>query len=107
MYSCWNQGAGVFDYYEDGRQQASVNAPSPDHIPTRSLGATIDQACWPLPPDAKKVGSGAVAIGRVASKSGGKAVGSIELPSSPIAKAGLLTFAAILAYKYLVKGGKK
>jgi hypothetical protein len=69
-YSVWNQSTGLFDYFEGGREQDKLNAPKPGHIGPRNLGSTIDQAAWPLPAGARKIGSGAVAVGRVA-RSGG------------------------------------
>jgi hypothetical protein len=104
MYSVWQQGRGVFDYFEDRREQPSLNAPAPTHIGHRTLGSTVDQAAWPLPADAKRIGSGPVAIGRIAATKAGGALGDIG--GSPLVKAGLLTVAAILAYKYVVKGGR-
>ncbi len=104
MYSVWNQPAGLFDYYEDSRTQEALNAPVPKHVGNRTLGLTIDQAAWPLPVDARKVGSGDVAIGRVASRGSAPALGDVLGTSSPMVKAGLLLAAAALAYKYVLKG---
>lgn len=104
MYSVWNQGAGVFDYYEDSRTQDTLNAPMPAHVGHRTLGLTVDQAAWPLPADARKVGEGGVAIGRVASRASSRALGDVIGTSNPLVKAGLLLAAAALAYKYVLKG---
>lgn len=106
QWSVWNVGSGVYDYYEDAREPASVNAPAPTHLVHRTLGSTIEQAAWPLPADAKKVGSGPDAIGRVASLKRGGALGEVSL-QSPLVRAGALVGAAILLYKYVVKGGRR
>ena len=98
-YSVWSFGKGAYDYYEDARQPTAQNAPRPGHLANRTLGSTVDQASWPLPADAKLVGSGSVAIGRVASR-GGQALG--DTLSSPLGKAAALLLSAILAYKYLL-----
>lgn len=105
LYSVWNQGVGGYDYFEDGSKQATLNTPAPSHIPSRTLGSTVDQAAWPLPPSAKKVGSGAQAIGRVASRGGGASLGDIV--DGSLAKAGLLAGCAFLLYKYVVKGRRR
>lgn len=77
-YSVWNQRAGMFDYYEGGVEQDKLNTPKPSHIGARNLGSTIDQAAWPLPAGARKIGAGPVAVGRVASRSsGGAGLGDI------------------------------
>ena len=70
IYSVWNQGANAYDYYESSERQHTLNTPSPNHISVKELGATIDQAAWPLPSAARKVGSGKLAKGRVASRGG-------------------------------------
>lgn len=106
QYSVFNVGTGAYDYYEDGREPSSVNTPSPTHVIDRTLGCTVDQAAWPLPADAKKIGTGPVAIGRVASMKRGGALGDVSL-QSPMAKAGVLLGAAILLYKYVVKGKRR
>lgn len=71
IYSVWNQGTNAFDYYEGPSVQKTLNTPVPNHIPHKDLGATIEQSSWPLPSSARKVGSGEMAKGRVASKRGG------------------------------------
>jgi hypothetical protein len=101
-YSVWNVGKSTFDYYEDARVNPSQNTPKPGHLVNRALGSTVDQAAWPLPADARPIGSGDVAIGRVASRgSSSSALGDV-LSQSPLVKAGLLLAAAILAYKYVL-----
>jgi hypothetical protein len=58
IYSVWNQAARQYDYYETSTVQKGANTPAPSHIRAKPLGATIDQAAWPLPAGARKVGSG-------------------------------------------------
>lgn len=106
-YSVWNQGAGLYDYYEDKRQQGTLNAPAPTHIGHRALGSTVTQAAWPLPGDAKKVGQGSVAVGRIAARPETSLLGLGEsFTERPLVKAGLLTTAAILIYKFVVRRPK-
>lgn len=104
IYSVWNQGAGVFDYFEDGALQTQLNVERPTHIAERTLGATVEQAAWPLPAAAKKTGSGAVPVGRIAAKKTGAALAGITDELS-LVKIGLLGLAAYLAVKTL--GPKK
>lgn len=101
-YSVWNFGTASYDYYEDARVSTGQNAPKPGHLVNRTLGSTIDQASWPLPSDAKRIGSGTVAIGRVATRKGAADALGETMLSSPLAKAGALLVSAILAYKYLL-----
>lgn len=104
MYSVFNVGTGLFDYFEDSRALTSTNTPPPSHVSGRELGMTPEQAAWPLPADAKQVGQGEVAIGRVAVRKGAASgLGGILEGSSTATTLGLLV-AAGLAWKYLVKG---
>ena len=70
IYSVWNQGAHKYDYFETATVQKGANTPAPSHIRAEPLGATIDQAAWPLPSSARKIGSGEFAKGRIASRGG-------------------------------------
>lgn len=78
IYSIWNQGQGVYDYYSAGGPQETANAPKPSHLKQSKLGLTPAQASWPLPVGAKKIGSGEFARGRVASSSS-RALGSFGI----------------------------
>ena len=70
IYSVWNQGRGVYDYYQTPEVQEVANAPRPDHLRQTQLGLTPGQAAWPLPAGAQKIGSGEFARGRVAGTGG-------------------------------------
>lgn len=106
LYSVYNFGSSQYDYYETAEPQASLNTEKPSHLRNRTLGATVDQAAWPLPPTAKRIGSGPDAVGRVAVKKTGAALGDIST-DNPLVKGGLLAVAAVLAYKYVVKPGRR
>ncbi len=102
IWSTWNQGLGAFDYFDDGRPQQRLNVEKPSHLVSRTLGSTVDQAAWPLPPHARHIGSGPHAVGRVAVRKGiGVAVGDVS--DSSLVKAGLLVASAVLLWKYVVK----
>ena len=70
-YSVWNTAARAYDYYEAPTASSSVHAGAPPRSSSSSLGATTDEAAWPLPPNATKVGSGEQPEGRIASRNGG------------------------------------
>lgn len=77
IYSVWNQAAQVFDVFEDDRPQAELNAPAPAHLRARTIGATVDQAAWPLPAGARRTGTSHVAVGRIATAAGGAGLGGV------------------------------
>lgn len=75
IYSVWNQAAKAYDYYETPETADTANAPKPQHIPTGTIGATVDQIGWPLPSGAKKIGTGELPEGRIASTTSSVAAG--------------------------------
>lgn len=67
-YSVWNMSTRKYDYYEGGGPSTAIHAGAPPRpVFHNALGATPEQAAWPLPVDAKKVGTGDAAQGRIAS----------------------------------------
>jgi hypothetical protein len=97
----------MFDYYETPTPATSSNVGKPTHLKPRTLGATVEQACWPLPPDARPIGSGDQALGQIAIPAGralgGDAGGAGDLG---LAKGLLLAAAGALAVKYLLPRGR-
>jgi hypothetical protein len=89
LYSVWDPRARAFDYYESKEVQPT-HTPAARHVPTSGLGATPDETAWPLPPAARKIGSGATARGRIATRG----LGAFE-GASPFK---LLALAAVLFY---------
>lgn len=106
IYSVWNQGAGAFDYYQDDRVQAVLNAEAPTHIASRALGSTVEQAAWPLPADARPIGRGDVPMGRVASR-GGQALSGGGDGDLGLVRIGLLLGAFVLARHLLQPRGRR
>lgn len=104
-YSVWNVGTAAFDYYETPEVATSSNTPKPGHLKPRTLGATVEQACWPLPPGAKLIGSGEVAIGKIAIHPSA-ALGATPSDGS-LAKGLLLAVAGALAVKVLLPRGRR
>ena len=99
LYSVWNQPQRRFDYYQTPNPEAEANVESPSHLRNRTLGSTVEQSAWPLPLNARQVGFGDVAKGRVAS-AGGSALGASEGGSSMLV-AGMLFVSAFLLWKYV------
>lgn len=60
-FSVWRPELRQYDYYEDGVRTAAF--PSPRHLGGR---VAADTAGWPLPPSARKIGSGPTVQGQVA-----------------------------------------
>ncbi|MDP2607318.1 MAG: hypothetical protein Q8S00_32675 [Deltaproteobacteria bacterium] len=90
IYSVWNQGKKLYDYYETNVEQNRVNAPKPS-IPTGKFGSTIEQSSWKLPIGSKMVGSGDHAKGRIAVS--GVSFGGFDLtPMKIISIAGAIIF---------------
>lgn len=65
-YSVWNNATRRYDYYQ-AQGNAEIHAGAPPRSSGYALGATPEQAAWPLPAGAVKVGSGEVPEGRIAS----------------------------------------
>ncbi len=79
IYSIWNQGRGVYDYYQTPEVQDGANAPKPRHLRATQLGMVPARAAWPLPAGATKIGSGEFARGRVAGTGGVMALSGFGL----------------------------
>lgn len=79
-YSVYNYDTRQYDYYE-GSGPSGTHAGSPPKTFMKSaLGATPEQAAWKLPPNAVKVGSGAMPEGRIASRASAlSGLGSIDV----------------------------
>lgn len=92
VYSVWN-GAG-FDYFEAASTPGDPSLPH--HIAKRSgkLGVVAEEAGWPLPAGARKVGSGPMAKGMIAHES----LGGLDLPGGNTL---LLIGAGIALYFFL------
>lgn len=65
IYSVWNGPRRQYDYFETG-EVSPTHAPSPKHVRGRGLGATPDEAGWPLPAGARPAGRGDLPRGRIA-----------------------------------------
>ena len=70
-YSVYDYTRRAYDYYDapgpGGTHAGSPPAPS---TPSRKIGTCPESAAWKLPAGARKVGTGAMPQGRVASLSG-------------------------------------
>lgn len=68
-FSVFNTGTRTYDYYASPTAP-DIHAGAPPRAHSNSLGATPEQASWRLPLGARKVGSGEMPIGRIASLGG-------------------------------------
>jgi len=101
IYSVWNPGTSQFDYFETNKLATKLNVEKPAHITQRTLGSTPEQAAWPLPRDARPIGTGPDAIGRVASHKSPRALGDAT-DNTNLAYAGALLVGGYLLWKYVV-----
>lgn len=76
IYSVWNQATRRYDYYK-APSSTATHAGKPAHlsglaaaVTDQRMGSTPEDAAWPLPPGAQKVGAGDRAIGQVATLGG-------------------------------------
>ena len=104
MYSVWNQATRRFDYYRDDRRSEETSSPKPKHLSHHTLGATPEEAAWPLPEEAVLVGHGKYPKGYVASLEGKRgALGTflfgLDLTLTNIALLGALGF---VGWKYVL-----
>jgi hypothetical protein len=92
-YSVYNYDTKVYDYFE-GRGHAGTHA-TPPRIPRplSDLGASPEQAAWPLPIGARKVGSGELPQGSIAS------MGVTDDSPSGIMRWGILAVIAYLGWR--------
>jgi len=76
-YSVYNYDRRQYDYY-DGPGPKGTHAGSPKPARGRSqLGATPEQAAWRVPATARRVGSGTMPQGRVATLSAADPLGDL------------------------------
>jgi hypothetical protein len=100
LYSVWNYDTKAYDYYQgSGPKGAHAGAP-PIRRSRSELGATPEQASWRVPSDARKVGSGDMPQGRIATIGGVSSLGDDALFSNPASLA-VMAVIAYLAWKVL------
>ena len=80
IFSVWNAATRAYDYYK-AHGKPAIHAGAPPRAESNALGATPDEAAWPLPANAVKTGSGEMPQGRIAS-TGDR--GGIDLKTSII-----------------------
>lgn len=102
IFSVYNDAAKSYDYYESPGA-GPTHAPPATHVRSgNALGATPEEAAWPLPPNVRMVGRGDAAKGRIATKKPLGGMGAVDLGRSrtPLIIAGLIG-AFVLAKRYL------
>lgn len=70
-YSVWDHKRKAYDYYESALGATGTHAGTPPTpLFTSQLGMSPEEGAWRVPAGARKVGSGTVARGRVATLGG-------------------------------------
>ena len=92
LYSVWRDGG--YDYYETPSSTADQETPNPRHLRERvttEIGLAVEEAAWPLPPQAQPAGRGEDARGMIARVSSGLGLGGDQeyTLSHPLVLAGL------------------
>lgn len=99
VYSVYDYNTRRYSYYQgSGPGGTHAGAPPISGLVSRA-GATVDQAAWKLPMDAKKIGEGDLPKGRIASRGG--SISLSDFGGGDAAKLGMLGLAAYLAWRYL------
>lgn len=93
-YSVWNNATRRYDYYQ-ATGAADIHAGAPPRSSSYALGATPEQAAWPLPAGAVKVGAGDVPEGRIASTE----AGGFKLDVQSMIIYGVLGYLLVKAFK--------
>jgi hypothetical protein len=104
IYSVWREELGTYDYYETPATLRDVETPAPRHLRGGKLGVSADNARWPLPAGAVKIGSGGIPKGAIARLPGQGTVGALsgfEVPGGRLGMLALLGAAFFLARRYL------
>ena len=68
LYSVWRHELGLYDYYTVQPALGEIVTPKATHLQRNasSIGVAPEDAAWPLPDGAKRVGRGPLARGAVA-----------------------------------------
>lgn len=82
IFSVWNYATKAYDYYEGGNASGTHAPTPPTPLLSSPIGMSPEESAWRVPVGARKVGSGTVARGRVASLGGIE--DSIGIPSIAI-----------------------
>lgn len=91
-YSVWSYDRQIYDYYL-GDGPNGTHAGAPPRRASSSLGQIAERSTWSVPMGAKKIGSGELPRGRIASfDAGGGSLGDLTSSGPGLA------FAAVVAY---------
>lgn len=96
IYSIYNYDTHAYDYYEGNGPGGTHAGTPPIRRPKSELGASPEQAAWVLPAGARKVGSGELPQGVVASLSGEEAD-----DGAVIVRIGVVGVALFFAWRFL------
>jgi hypothetical protein len=75
IYSTWDHARREYDYYQTPEKNGATQAPKPKHLSrswgNKELGATPEEAAWPLPSNAVRIGAGKYPKGLIAQRKNG------------------------------------
>lgn len=92
-FSVYNYGTKSYDYYDDGQPSSTHAGPPPIATLGDAVGESPEGAAWRVPLGAKKVGSGELPQGRVASLGG-------FVSDSGALRLGVIALAAYFAWRH-------
>jgi hypothetical protein len=95
-FSVYNYTTKVYDYYE-GHGPSGTHATAPPIGGQTEVGATVEQAAWKVPPGAKRVGSGVLPQGRVATMGG---IGDVMIGGSSLSRIAVVSAIVYLAWRH-------
>lgn len=103
ILSVWEPIGKRFAYYEVADTSGKAHTPPARHVRSSApLGASPEDAAWPLPAGARLVGHGAQAKGRIAVRPTFGPMGDVNLPGGrALWIAGGFALAALLARRSL------
>lgn len=105
IYSVWDHARREYDYYQTPEKNGATQAPPPKHMRHHRLGMTPEEAAWPLPSNAVRVGAGKYPKGHIAvRKSGLGALGII--PDLTPTNAILMGALGWMVWTYVIKPNK-
>lgn len=105
IYSVWDHARREYDYYQTPEKNGATQSPPPKHIRRHKLGITPEEAAWPLPANAVRVGAGKYPKGHVATRRGGLGgIGPLGIiPDLTPTNAVLLGALGWMVWTYMIK----
>jgi hypothetical protein len=110
IYSVWDHARREYDYYQTPEKNGATQAPAPKHLKkmmsqsSKELGMTPEEAAWPLPSSAVRIGAGKYPKGMIAHRRGlGSMPGLGFVPDLSMTNVVLLGALGFMTWKYVLK----